>query len=123
MTVNGAIAHNNSTTKNGLIKFNDICQFDINNVQYMNLPELSVYPLPVRDKIITNFNLVESGNVCLSIFNNLGEENYILFQGNQEKGKYTFENDVRFLGISQGIYFIRLTSGKLNLFQKILIIP
>jgi hypothetical protein len=60
-----------------------------------------------------------AGHVSLKVFNALGQEVAILFDGEQLAGKYvaTFEGQ----RLPSGVYFYRLQSGSVSLTQKLVL--
>ncbi|KUG26360.1 hypothetical protein ASZ90_003805 [hydrocarbon metagenome] len=78
------------------------------------------YPNPFNPSTTIKFNLPERSEVKLSIYNFLGQEIEILFQGEKEAGsyEYIFENK----SLSTGVYFCVLESQQVRLSRKMMLI-
>ncbi|HET54166.1 MAG TPA: T9SS type A sorting domain-containing protein, partial [Ignavibacteria bacterium] len=76
------------------------------------------YPNPFNPSTTIKFSLPERSEVKLSIFNLLGQEIEILFQGEKEAGsyEYVFENK----SLSTGVYFYVLESQQVRLSRKMM---
>ncbi|MFQ6611393.1 MAG: T9SS type A sorting domain-containing protein, partial [Fidelibacterota bacterium] len=71
-----------------------------------------IYPNPFNPSTDIHFTIPQDGFVKLSVFNIRGQEVDVIFEGYQSYGEhsYTWYPDN---GITSGVYYIRLTSGKL----------
>jgi len=78
------------------------------------------YPNPFNPSTTIKFSLPERSEVKLSIYNLLGQEIEILFQGEKEAGsyEYVFENK----SLSTGVYFYVLESQHIRLSRKMMLI-
>ncbi len=78
------------------------------------------YPNPFNPSTTIKFSLPERSEVKLSIYNLLGQEIEVLFQGEKEAGsyEYVFENK----SLSTGVYFYVLESKQVRLSRKMLLI-
>ncbi len=77
------------------------------------------YPNPFNPSTIIIYRLPESGEVELSVYTLLGEKIRTLVNTYQRAGKYT----IRFYaaGLSAGVYFYKLTTGKNTWMRKMLL--
>jgi arabinogalactan endo-1,4-beta-galactosidase len=83
------------------------------------------YPNPFNPETVISYQIPQSGEVSLRIFNLLGQEIETLVEAFQNAGKYnaTFNvNDLKNNQITSGIYFYRLTSGSYTSTKKLLLI-
>ncbi|KUG25462.1 hypothetical protein ASZ90_004717 [hydrocarbon metagenome] len=78
------------------------------------------YPNPFNPSTTIKFSLPERSEVKLSIYNLLGQEIEILFQGEKEAGsyEYVFENK----SLSTGVYLYVLASQQVRLSRKMMLI-
>ncbi len=78
------------------------------------------YPNPFNPSTTIKFSLPERSEVKLSIYNLLGQEIEILFQGEKEAGsyEYVFENT----SLSTGVYFYVLESQQVRLSRKMMLL-
>ncbi len=79
------------------------------------------YPNPFNPTTTIEFTVPSNGRATLKIFNTLGEEVAILFNGEAEAGRY---HQVQFnaSNFSSGIYFARLQSGEKIQLKKMMLI-
>lgn len=97
---------------------------DINNEQSNNNRTLSKYfklsqnyPNPFNQETKISYYLDESSNVKLIIYDLLGKEITTLVDDFQIKGEYDLSWDAK--GLSSGIYFVKLSVGKLSKTRKL----
>lgn len=78
---------------------------------------LKTYPNPFNQSTTIELELNEKTNLTLSIYNQLGKEVKILYEGYKEKGKFLLS---WFLGkLPSGIYFIKLQTDRVIITQKV----
>jgi flagellar hook assembly protein FlgD len=68
-----------------------------------------VYPNPVDKKAIFEYNLAEPASVCLSIYNNLGQQIGIITNESQSAGKHRVQWNAEWL--PTGVYYYRIQAG------------
>lgn len=90
------------------------CDFKITNY------ELGNYPNPFNNSTVINYNLAKTTLIDLAIYNTKGELVKKLFAGQQTVGMHTANFNAT--GLNSGVYFARLSSGKLIVNKKILLI-
>jgi hypothetical protein len=67
------------------------------------------YPNPFNSQTIIKFQLGESSNIKLLVYNSLGQLISTLVDEFRPKGKYEISFDGKYL--SSGVYYIQLSSG------------
>ncbi len=67
------------------------------------------YPNPFNPVTVISFDLPESGNTTLKVYDVLGNLVYTLVNGKLNSGKYTYEFDGA--NLSSGVYLYKLESG------------
>lgn len=89
------------------------------NVADFNLAQN--YPNPFNPCTNINFSLNESGKAKLVVYDILGKERAVLFNGNVEAGK---NYNVSFNGsnMESGVYFYKLTSGSVTSVKKMMLV-
>lgn len=81
------------------------------------------YPNPFNPSTIIRYNLPESGNVSLKMFNPLGEEVAILINSEwKEAGSYNYQFSVTDNILTSGVYFYRLQFNGLTDTKKMVLI-
>jgi hypothetical protein len=78
------------------------------------------YPNPFNPETIIKFDLPESGNVSLKIFNLLGEEIITLVNEQLEAGSYHYNFNAK--NLPSGIYLYKLTTDVRQFSQKMLLL-
>lgn len=79
----------------------------------------SVYPNPSNNSRLNfTYNLEQSGNVSIEIFNVLGSKVKEIVNENQNSGKHEFSVET---GLKNGSYIVKFTSGNLNRTYKMVI--
>jgi hypothetical protein len=73
--------------------------------------KLQVYPNPSTGKITIRYALQDAGYSNLQLMNNLGQTMYTVVEEQQLAGIHSTTIDIRALGLSNGIYVIRLNAG------------
>jgi len=77
------------------------------------------YPNPFNPSTLIEYSVPKTGRVLLKVFNALGQEVAILFDGEQNPGKYVATFDAK--GLTSGVYFYRLESGTASITQKLIL--
>jgi hypothetical protein len=92
-------------------KVSDVFQKNVN---------VKIYPNPVSNSINFEYNLLENANVHLDVYN-MNNQVVCTFLNNarQSAGSYSKSFDVS--GLKNGVYFARLTAGKITKSVKIVI--
>jgi len=80
----------------------------------------SAYPNPFNPTTTLSFVLPEAGEVLLAVYDITGREVASLVNGHISSGEHSVVWDAN--GMSSGIYFARLESGKTQMTQKLLLI-
>jgi|688.fasta_scaffold03101_14 PKD repeat protein len=90
------------------------------NESSADLEALNIYPNPLANNSVVEFDLLKSGNVRVSVMDVLGRETNELFNGKMNVGlqKITLDKN---LFPSNGIYFLRISSGESVITQKFLV--
>ncbi len=79
------------------------------------------YPNPFNPSTTIDFTLAENSDVELSVYNILGQKIEVIFNGNLEKGKHSFNFIAK--NLASGIYFYSLNIKDINkLFTKKLLL-
>ncbi len=89
----------------------------VNPVSVNTLAEMSmnIFPNPVQSTATVSYNLPESGNVSISVFDIKGKKNTTLFTGFKTKGAKTIplnQNGFNAGRMSNGIYFLEIELNK-----------
>jgi hypothetical protein len=108
---------------NILIRFQNICSYESNlfiddihvgwatssRELLSNTSIICVYPNPVDAKTTFDYNLTEPASVCLTIYNNLGQQLGVILNESQPAGKHHVQWDME--GLPAGIYYYRFLAG------------
>lgn len=114
------------TIVGGEIVFN---RGNITSVEFENLrenivpPEFSLsqnYPNPFNPKTKINFTLAKPGFTSLIVYNNIGEKVANLVSSFLNAGSYRYNFDAT--GLTSGVYFYRLISGKFTTTKKMMVL-
>ncbi len=70
------------------------------------------YPNPFNPSTTVSYSLINTGKVTVDVYNILGQQVDILFEGTQPAGEYSLIWDAS--SLSSGMYFIRLAAGDLT---------
>jgi len=81
---------------------------DTEDVVEQDAVQLSVFPNPVHAQTTINYNLPESGDVLVELFDVQGKRVSEIVRATQAPGTYNHALDVKKAGLSNGIYFIQL---------------
>jgi hypothetical protein len=71
---------------------------------------LQAAPNPATESTVITYTMPENGDMNLELFNVLGERVAVITNGNQTEGKHTTEIDFAALGLSSGMYTVKLTT-------------
>jgi hypothetical protein len=80
------------------------------------------YPNPFNPTTVITYSLKESGDVKLELFDVLGRKVASLVSARQEAGSYTQSFNAARHGLSSGVYFYRLQSGRFVATKKMLLV-
>ncbi len=77
------------------------------------------YPNPFNPVTRIAYSVPSAGHVSLKVFNSLGQEIAVLFDGIRQAGKYaaTFDGS----GLAGGVYFYKLQSGDVSITRKLVL--
>jgi hypothetical protein len=78
------------------------------------------YPNPFNPSTKIEYEIKETGNVNLKVFNVLGQVVAMLVAGKQEAGKHQVTFDAK--NLSSGIYFYRLNAGEFTSIKKMIML-
>ena len=81
---------------------------------------LQVYPNPMTNSSVVSFNLDNSKNVKISLFNNLGMEVMKITESYMNAGNHSINLNLE--GFENGIYFIRIQAGEKILTEKVTLV-
>jgi hypothetical protein len=76
-----------------------------------------IYPNPARDMVNVNYGLETDQNVSIEIYNMIG--NKVFEQELGFKGASTHNEQINITGLSNGLYFLRITAGNSQITQKL----
>lgn len=74
------------------------------------------YPNPFNPSTAISYNLAEGGNVLLELYNVMGEKIRTLQNEEKSAGSHRFNFDST--GLASGVYFYKLTAGKISRIKK-----
>jgi extracellular elastinolytic metalloproteinase len=86
-------------------------------------PETMLYqniPNPFFGQTQVNFELKEAGYTTLKVYNLLGQEVAVLFEGQAESGN-VYETTMRSGQLARGLYYYTLTTGSERLSKKMVL--
>jgi len=78
------------------------------------------YPNPFNPLTTIQFDVPQSANVRLSVYNMLGQEVRLLLDEQKSQGRYSVRFDARLL--PSGVYFYRLVSGEVSFTKRMVLI-
>ena len=78
----------------------------------VNVSSVNVFPNPANGVASISYSLESSSEVEIELFNLVGEKAKSIFSGNQSAGEHTLGVDCSKL--SNGIYFVKIGTGKLE---------
>jgi hypothetical protein len=79
--------------------------------------EFVMFPNPARDMVNVNFGLETDQNVSIEIFNMIG--NKIMEEELGFRGARTHNEQINISGLSNGLYFLRITAGNSQITKKL----
>jgi hypothetical protein len=86
-----------------------------------NSVAMNVYPNPMSDEFVVSYNLTSDETVSISLVSLLGEEMVLMQNEKQEKGNNYQQFSTQELGLSSGIYFVRVTAGAQSSVRRIIV--
>ncbi|MBU0727863.1 T9SS type A sorting domain-containing protein, partial [Patescibacteria group bacterium] len=101
----------------GYYEYFDEIEVDVNGPLTFDLEQN--YPNPFNPSTNIKFSVPESSNVRLAVYNLIGEEVAVLFDGFSEAGFYEVTFDAS--SLSSGAYFYKLQSGNSFVTKKMLL--
>ena len=108
-----------------LVNINFLAQYDLSidneNLYANSIKILSCYPNPFNPSILFKYNIGESNDVHLSIYNVLGEKVKSLVEEVQEPGNYYVKwdgNNGFNQSLPSGTYFLRMQSGDDHMMKR-----
>ncbi|MDP8221255.1 MAG: T9SS type A sorting domain-containing protein [Candidatus Stygibacter frigidus] len=96
----------------------DISEFitPVENNSLPEIPELRVYPNPFNPETSINFSIIDNQDVKLDIFNVKGQKVTTLLDSELEAGEHSIIWNAK--NYSNGIYYLRLKTGKIVQYRK-----
>jgi hypothetical protein len=91
----------------GSYKYSNEIEVDVNSISEFALEQN--YPNPFNPTTQIQYQLPETGNVTIKVYDILGNEVRTLVNDNKPAGSYTVNFNAK--GLSSGIYFYKITSG------------
>jgi PKD repeat protein len=91
---------------------NDLTAKDIN---------FTVMPNPFNESATIQYDLLQSDKVKITVYDIVGKEVAVLFNGNQSSGKQSVEINKTELGLTTGMYFVKTTVGSSSFSTKVMI--
>ena len=114
-----SVPNSNDKIHVGIIDFNNPTRIFNDNINVpVKVSLLQNYPNPFNPATKIIFQLAETSNIELTIFNQLGENVATLIHGKLETGIYSIEFDANNYQLSSGIYFHQLKSEKFLITKK-----
>ncbi len=74
----------------------------------------SIYPNPTTESTTVSYFVPEKSEVKFELFNVMGEKVYSASKGTQEIGHYEFNLNVKEIGLSNGVYTLKLSTQNIN---------
>jgi PKD repeat protein len=81
----------------------------------------TVMPNPFNATAIIEYDLPQSNNVKVTLYDIVGKEVAVLHDGDQSSGKQSITIDKAEMGLTNGMYFVRTTVGTSSFSTKVLI--
>lgn len=82
-------------------------------------PGISIYPNPYVERVNIEYAVNEGSDVSVDVYNSLGNKVENLVNQFQETGNYKVEFSAKELGLSSGVYYIKLDINKRITVKKI----
>jgi secreted PhoX family phosphatase len=89
------------------------------NLNYMNTP-VSIYPNPFDDKASIKLQLPSDAIVTMELFNSVGKTIQIITESKLSKGDHEFGFDSEQLGLSSGVYFVKVKVDQQTFVTKLI---
>ncbi len=70
----------------------------------------SIYPNPTTESTTVSYFVPEKSDVKFELYNVMGEKVYAVSRGTQEMGHYEFNINVKDIGLSNGVYILKLST-------------
>jgi hypothetical protein len=80
---------------------------------------ISVYPNPVHETAVAEYELLQNAHVRISIVDPSGKTVQVVMNGEQDKGIHQADLNLQLL--PEGIYFMKMEAGSFVIGQKIII--
>ena len=123
------LVESDNPNNNMLVNINFLAQYDLSidneNLYANSIKILSCYPNPFNPSILFKYNIGESNDVHLAIYNVLGEKVKSLVEEVQEPGNYYVKwdgNNGFNQSLPSGTYFLRMQSGDDHMMKRITLI-
>lgn len=84
-----------------------------------NKNEISIFPNPCSNKTTIRFGVTSRKTIELKVFNTFGREVSLLYRGEKQPGSHQIVFDASEL--PEGIYFVRLNTGKSSITKKMIV--
>jgi glucuronoarabinoxylan endo-1,4-beta-xylanase len=78
------------------------------------------YPNPFNPTTVVNYQLPQTSDVSLRVFDMLGREVMTLVNGRQSAGNYAV--NINAAGMASGVYFYRLQAGNFTETRKMMLV-
>jgi len=102
------------------IEFDPAVSVDDPDDRNQRTPLLSVHPNPFNAETTVTYSLAEPGRISIDLFNLVGQKVAVLQDSYMLQG--TYQKSINSGGLTSGIYFVRLRTGKSSLTQKLLLV-
>ena len=123
------LVESDNSNNNLLVNINFLAQYDLSifneSLNANAIKILSCYPNPFNPSILFKYNIGESNDVHLAIYNVLGEKVKSLVEEVQEPGNYYVKwdgNNGFNQSLPSGTYFLRMQSGEYHMLKKITLV-
>ena len=84
--------------------------------------ELNNYPNPFNSSTTINYQLSAANNIQLKVYDVFGREIITLVNIYQEAGAYSVSLNAKEMGLFEGIYYYRITSGNSTISKKMILV-
>jgi hypothetical protein len=78
------------------------------------------YPNPFNGGTVLRYQIPQNAYVSLKVYDQLGRETVILFDGYQTSGSYKYILNAQGLGLASGVYYYRLKAGNYTETKKLI---
>jgi hypothetical protein len=110
----------NGVWKRSLSGITSVLVHSLNEISPKSFELNQNYPNPFNPATQIQYSVPHECSVSLKVYNLLGQEQAILFEGVRQSGKYVVTFDGRKL--ASGVYFYRLQSGSVSISKKFLLL-